>query len=322
MAPIIDAHVHLFDHGYLPSAWHDATAWRWSARTHPARDPRLVRDKIMDGLVDPGAELLRAEMDRVGIASCVVIALDWGLALGEQDVSIEDVHESYRAIQAGDVGGLAGRFFSVVGIDPRRPNSLQMTEKLIVDHGFRGYKLYPPCGYHPYDEVCLPILAACRDLGVPVVVHCAPVGYPMRTRFAHPHGVNDVQTAFPDLALVLAHAGHGGWEREAQAMAARHPGTYLELSNWNQDIDVDADATAAAILAMRDAVGAHRILFGSDHFGGRRFSGRDELPRWIDFLQDLPNRAPRLGSSISKEEIDLILGLNAARVYSIPVAEA
>ncbi|GEL23149.1 hypothetical protein PSU4_21030 [Pseudonocardia sulfidoxydans NBRC 16205] len=322
MAPIIDAHVHLFDHGFLPSAWHDATAWRWATRTFPSRDPEIVRGKIMDGLVDPGGELLRAEMDRVGIDSSVVIGLDWGWALGEQDVPIEDVHEAYRAIQAGDVGGLAGRFFGVVGIDPRRPNALEMTEKLIVDHRFRGYKLYPPCGYHPYDEACQPLLELCQELGVPVIVHSAPVGYPMRTRFAHPHGVNDVQAEHPELVLVLAHAGHGGWEAEAKDMAVRHPGTYLELSNWNHDIDIDADATAHAVLAMRDAVGAHRILFGSDHFGGRRFSGGTNLPRWIDFFRDLPQRAPRLGSSISTEEIDLILGLNAARVYDIPVTGA
>lgn len=317
MPPIVDAHVHLFDYGFLPPGWHDATAWRWSARTFPPRDPSVVRDRIEEGLVDPDGSLLKAELDRVGLDAAVCIALDWEIALGPQAVPLEQVHEHYRQIQAGQRGSLMGRFFAVAGLDPRREGALELLHHLLTDGGFKGYKLYPPCGYHPYDDVCHPFLRLCRELGRPVVIHSAPSGYPMRTRFAHPYGVNDVQTAFPELTLVLAHAGHGGWGVEARAMAARHPNTYLELSNYNDDIDHDPDGTAQAILAMRDAVGAHRLIFGSDHFGGRRFSGRDGLPRWIDFIRELPKRAVRLGSSMSDEEVDLILGENARRVFKL-----
>lgn len=317
MASVIDAHVHLFDVGFLPPAWHDATAWRWSSRTDPPRDPAIVRDRIESGLADPDTELLRAEMDRIGIDAAVCIALDWEVALGAQVVSVDAIHDFYRDVQSGKIGSLSGRFFGVVGLDPRRPGSLEQLERRIVDDGFKAYKLYPPCGYFPGDDVCLPFLEKCRELNVPVIIHSSPGGYPMRARFAHPYHINDVQAAFPDLTLVMAHAGHGGWEREARDIAARHPGTYLELSNWSHSIARDPDQAARSIIAMRDAVGPHRIIFGSDHFGGRRFSGRDELPNWIEFIRDLPKRATKLGSSMSHEEVDLILGENARRVYQL-----
>jgi predicted TIM-barrel fold metal-dependent hydrolase len=316
---IIDAHVHLFDHGYIPPAWHDATAWRWSARTFPARDASGLRARIMDGLVDPNAELLGQDLDKLGIDAVVCIGLDWSVALGPQDVSLEDMHELYRSVQMGEVGSLKGRFFTIAGIDPRREGAVPLLDRFVLENQCKGLKLYPPCGYYPYDEACQPLLARCRELGVPVVVHSSPGGYPMRTRFAHPYGISDVQVAYPELTIVLAHAGHGGWVNEAKDVAARHPNTYLELSNWQHDLASDPDGVASRIIALRNAVGAHRIIFGSDNFGGRRFGGSTERSTWISFLQELPKRATQLGSSFSTEEVELILGQNAIRVYGLEV---
>jgi uncharacterized protein len=319
---IVDAHVHLFNDGFLPPAWHDATAWRWSTRTFPARDASGLRARIMAGLVDPDTEFLRQGMESLGLDAVACIALDWTVTLGPQKVSLEDMHDFYRSVQDGELGSLKGRFFTIAGIDPRRENALALLDRFVVENGCKGLKLYPPCGYYPYDDACQPLLARCRELGVPVVIHSSPGGYPMRSRFAHPHGVSDVQVAFPELTIVLAHAGHGGWIDEATDVAARHPNTYLELSNWQHDLASDPDGVARRLIGLRDAVGAHRIIFGSDNFGGRRFASATERADWIGFIQDLPKRASELGSSFSAEEIDLILGGNAIRVYGLDVAGA
>ena len=276
----------------------------------------------MDGLVDPGAELLSQDLDKLGIDAVVCIGLDWSVALGPQDVSLEDMHELYRSVQTGEVGGLKGRFFTVAGIDPRRADAVRLLDHFVLENGCKGLKLYPPCGYYPYDEVCQPLLGRCRELGVPVVIHSSPGGYPMRTRFAHPHGISDVQATFPELTIVMAHAGQGGWVDEARDVAARHPNTYLELSNWQHDLASDPDGVALRIIDLRDAVGAHRIIFGSDNFGGKRFGGSTERSTWISFIQEMPKRATQLGSSFSAEEVELILGQNAIRVYDLEVESA
>lgn len=319
---VIDAHIHLFDRGFLPSAWHDATAWRWSVRTFPPRDPALIRDRIEEGLADPDGALLAAEMDRVGMDAAVCLPLDWGLALGESEVGIDEIHDRYQALTTGSLGNLTGRFFSAIGVDPRRPGAYEMVSERLATGHFVAVKLYPPCGYYPYEEVCHPIYELCLQHGVPVIIHTATVGYPMRTRFAHPFAVNDVQSLFPDLQIILAHAGHGQWAGAARQVAARHPGTYLELSNWNEDFESNPEGSIRSILAMRDAVGAHRILFGSDHFGGTRFSGGTRLPGWIDFVRELPERAAVLGLDISAEEVGLILGENANRLFKLGLASS
>jgi hypothetical protein len=68
-------------------------------------------------------------------------------------------------------------------------------------------------------------------------------------------------------------------------------------------------------------VGAHRILLGSDHFSGPRFSGdRSQLPRWVGFLRDLPRVGAQYGVRFSEEEMALILGGNAQRLVKLPDA--
>src|SRR5262249_47213833 len=153
------------------------------------------------------------------------------------------------------------------------------------------------------DPVCFPLFERCLELGVPLVVHTAYVGWPHVARFANPIMIGDVQLRFPDLTIVFAHSGHELWVEEAMLTAGDHPRSYLELSNWNWNLGGDEDELARTLVRMRDAVGAHRMLFATDHLGGRRFSGeRSTIGRWAQFVQELPERARRLGLEISEEE--------------------
>jgi predicted TIM-barrel fold metal-dependent hydrolase len=315
--PIVDAHVHLFGPGYVPERWHDCTAERWAHAVWPPRDATQIRRRIEGGLVDLDGSILMDELDRNGIAAAVCIGLDWGLGLGQEpQVPIETQLEHLGSLQ--EVHG--GRFFALSCVDPRRPGALELFERSVVEWKLKALKLYPPCGFYPYEEICFPFYRKAQALNVPVVFHTAMSAHPMRGRFAQPINIIDVQAAFPDLTFVLAHAGHPFWGEEAITVAARHPRTYLELSNWNERVAHDPDGLARFLLRMRDRVGAHRILFGSDHFGGRRFSGQDSIiTPFLAYLRDLPPRARGLGLSISEEEVAMILGENAIRVYGLTV---
>ena len=318
---IIDSHVHLFNWGFFPESWHDATARRWAAEKSPARNPAEIRPHVERGLIDSDGELLRRDMDAAGVDVGVCLTLDWGFALGDQKTPIDEVHQFYAAVQDGVIGQLKGRFLAVAGVDPRRAEAVDLVRHAVTDLGMIGLKLYPPCGYFPYDEACFPLYELCLELDIPVVIHTAVVGYPLRGRFADPLGVGDVQVRYPDLKIVMAHAGYPIWLDHAIEVASRHPGTYLELSNWNEHAAKSPNETIRLLARMRDSVGAHRMLFGSDHLGGPRFGGeRSTLPKWVQFIQELPERAHGLGIAFSQEEVALILGQNAARVFNIQMS--
>ncbi len=318
MSVVVDAHVHIFEWGYFPEAWHDASAFHWSESRMSRRDPAEIRPHVERGTVDPNGEILVKDMDRAGVDVGITLTLDWGVALGHMTTDIRDIHEHYAQLQSGAIGNLAGRFFAVAGVDPRRPGALELFEDAVTRMGMKGFKLYPPCGYFPYDDVCFPFYQRALDLNVPVVIHTAVVGWPLIGRFANPMGIGDVQVKYPDLTIVMAHSGHPIWLQEAILVASRHPRTYLELSNWNWNMKTDPEGTVRALADMRDGVGAHRILFGSDYISGPRFGGeKSDMPQWVQFIRELPERARSLGLSFSQEEIDLILGENARRVFNL-----
>ena len=84
MAVIIDAHVHVWGEGYLPRAFHEATARRWAYGAWPHRDPAAILPRIEPGLLDPDASLLMGDFDRAGIDAGVCIAVDFAYAMGEE----------------------------------------------------------------------------------------------------------------------------------------------------------------------------------------------------------------------------------------------
>ncbi|WP_069814152.1 amidohydrolase family protein [Streptomyces sp. TP-A0874] len=314
MSRVIDSHVHFFGRGFLPQGWFQPVAQKWSASRYPPVE-RTASD-VESGLLDPDATLLVKELSDAGVDAAVCLGLDWGVHLGPAEVDITEVHRTYGEMQKA----LRGKFYAVGGVDPRRENAVEIARSALEEDGLRGIKLYPPSGFLPGDERCFPIYELCSSLGKPVVFHTALIGYPHDASYANPLGVIKVQRAFPDLTIVLAHSGYSSWADEAIEVAAAHPHTYLELSNWNHDLHTDhgRERLLRVLAQMRGHVGAHRMLFGSDHLGGRRFSGgRSGMGAWRSFIAGLAGN-PAFGKRpLTTDEIALILGGNAERVFSL-----
>jgi predicted TIM-barrel fold metal-dependent hydrolase len=315
--PAIDAHVHCQSWGYYPPRWHELSAKLWASRTVPPRDPADVLDRIEGGLVDPDGSILMNELDVAGIDACICLTLDWA-------VLVDDYSGASPAEMMRHYGELTekhrGRFFAFAGVDPRRVDAVQLLEQSVKEWGMIGLKVYPPTGFTPCDPVLFPLYDKCVELGIPVAIHTAVVGHPLIGHYANPLYVAEVQLRYPELTLSLAHAGHNIWAHEAAMMASHHPHTYLEISMWYPDSKTDPGRVVRTLARMRDEVGAHKILFGSDHIGGPRFSGdRGIMIGWARFIRSLPEIAPEYGCSFTQEEIDLIMGGNAARIFALPV---
>lgn len=253
-------------------------------------------------------------MRQAGVGAVVCLALDWEIGLGASDVPLGDVHAYYGRLQQEH----PGRFFAVAAVDPRRSDAAALLASAFDDHGLIGLKLYPPRGYQPGDDVCVPLLEACAARDRPVVVHTAYVGWPHQGHLANPLAVGAAQVRFPDLTYILAHSGHPLWLEECLQVTTAHPTTFAEFSNWNELIDEAPDEYVRLLCRARDVVGPHRLIFGSDQLGGPRFTGtRSRMRPTVEFVNDLPGQARKLGLEFGDEDLRLFLDDNARRAYRL-----
>ena len=104
----------------------------------------------------------------------------------------------------------------------------------VAEAGARGLKLYPPAGFYPSDEVCVPLFRVAMEADVPVLAHCGPASAPLQSKYAHPLAWDEVAARFPKLKIVLGHGGKiEAWAREAVAIAIFKPNISIDISLWD-----------------------------------------------------------------------------------------
>ncbi|MEM0129611.1 MAG: amidohydrolase family protein, partial [Thermoplasmata archaeon] len=135
------------------------------------------------------------------------------------------------------------RLIAVGGIRPDHPDPRREIRRLVRDLGIRGLKLHPPhqlFAPNDYRTGARPSLAqiyrACEEERIPVIFHTGTSIFPKaRSRYGEPLAVEDVAIDFPDLTIVLAHAGRPLWMDQAVFLARRFPRVWLELSGIPPD---------------------------------------------------------------------------------------
>lgn len=300
----IDAHIHTFSSGFFPQEWFEAIEQRWTMASWPPRPAEAIRGRIEPGMLDPTAKHVGQALNNAQIDRALWIGLDPWVLLRPKNPG--DGHAHLRR-QVDLVRQSKGRFLGVAGIDPRRRDAVQLAKAAFEDFGMVGLKIYPPHGYYPHDPVCAPLYEACVTHDAVAVVHSAATQYPLLSHYANPLYLQDVQLAYPSLTIVIAHAGYPMWWQEAAIVASGHASTYLEISHWDRLIDVDRDRLLHILRRWQRDVGAHRMVFGTDYFGGPRFANRAQLiSRWATFIASC--------GVFSGEELDLIMGGNATRI--------
>jgi hypothetical protein len=166
--------------------------------------------------------------------------------------------------------------------------------------GMRGVKVHPIAqGFAPDDQRMWPVYSWLVRHNLPITAHSGiNIVADATTDLARPRRWLPVLREFPKLRLVLAHMGGGFWD-EAMEVCRRHPTVLLDTAialcghvtgaqTWLDD---------ARAVAMVRAVGARRVLFGSDY-------------PWVDPAGDV-QRIQAL--PLTEEERLAILGGNAAR---------
>lgn len=311
---VIDCHTHVLDRGFWPDDWFDWVALEWASR-EAGREPVQIRGKIEDGLIDPQGDLIVEAMDAAAIDMAVILPLDWGPDYPDR-VPIDAVNAHAAGVSARH----PGRLIPFIGVDPRRPQAVDLVERSFRNGEARGLKLYPPTGFDPFDRRLFPIYELCVQYQRPVLFHTGETLPKMSLRHANPIFLQDVHATFPRLFTLIGHSGYKLWWREALSVAAHSINSFLELSCWiGQEKTTEDDQLAfiRQIAEARDRIGVERLLFGSDHVSGRRVRGKNYPTEVISWFRQMPNQAAKIGIRFTSREMDQLLGLNAARLLGL-----
>lgn len=183
-----------------------------------------------------------------------------------------------------------GVIYGMANVSPRLPEADYRREvtRCIRDLGFKAIKIDPSvyaiAPNHPVAEI---VFATARELGVPVIIHTG-LGAP----FALPALAIPPALKYPDLTIVLAHAGFGIYYPEALVAAQLCPNIILEHS-WSPSFQVES---------MAQSIGADRVMFGSDH------------------LTNVASELAKLHAiKLDDAQLSAILGGTARRVFNLPI---
>jgi predicted TIM-barrel fold metal-dependent hydrolase len=181
-----------------------------------------------------------------------------------------------------------GRFLGMACPNPRLPEDEYFGEvrRCVQELGFVGLKLHPLAhAVAPSSRAGRRAFEAARTLGVPLMIHTG-TGIP----WSAPSLILPVAREYPDVRIVMAHAGMMVLAQEALVVAQSCDNVWLETT-WTG---------GHLIRRFIDAIGAERVLFGSD------------LPINLD-TELTKHRTLRL----SEAHLERLLGENALDVYRL-----
>ena len=179
------------------------------------------------------------------------------------------------------------RLLPVGSVNPRITPDVRREVERILALGIRMIKIHPPHQLFSVNAYRsdLPRLADLYEIAqerrIPVMVHTGTSIFPgARNIYADPMPVDDVAVDFPDLRLVLAHAGRPLHGETAYFLVRRHRNVHVDLSgipprkldHYVPRLDSIADRVlwgtdwpSPGVSSMRENVEAFRNLGYGDH---------------------------------------------------------
>ena len=209
----------------------------------------------------PQEEYLKV-MDELEITKMVILGKDYG-KLGDKLQSNLPDEEVANFVKARP-----DRFIGFTAAHPDRSEkvNLERIERAVNDLGMKGVKLNPHAGFYPNDERLYPVYEKVTELGIPVMFHSG-VKSPTegtRVKYCQPIYLDDVTVDFPDMTIVIAHAGYP-WVEETIQVGIYSQNVYVDISTLNQiEGALGYEVVLPTIRKLTSSLGAQRILFGSD----------------------------------------------------------
>jgi hypothetical protein len=306
---IIDVHYHL-----MPSVTEKSVSRlmplvaRSAAIMGRTIDLEALAKRALETWEDPTGDGVIAAMEEAGIDFTLICMVD---DAGYPGLRPESVQKGNRMVGAA-AARHPGRIAALCGIDPRRPEARDMLKQSIEEYGVSGMKYHPDYGFDPTcpeSYRVLEILAEHRGI---LLSHTGPLMPPSRPRFSDPMRLADLAVDFPEITVIAAHMGAVDWRPWAN-LAVFQPNLYGDLAMWDTLAFRHYDLFCRELRTIIDMVGPSKVLFGSD---SPVYPIAEPLRNWVRLFQDLPARAPE-GARFMKEEVDAILGGNAAALLGL-----
>jgi predicted TIM-barrel fold metal-dependent hydrolase len=303
---IIDSHCHVASVEHTPQSFIDGAISNIAAalvaqgiKAAPKKIASMYHQKMQDPLCDA----LVAEMAEAGIAQSILLVPDFTYALKDRVLSIEESFLKHREILARH----PGKFVVFGGVDPRwGKDGVALFERSLVEFGFRGFKVYPPCGYSPSDPALFPYYELCAHHRVPVVVHIGPTSPALSFNTSNPFLLDEAARNFPSVNFILAH-GSVNFTEECAMLCGHRPNVYLDISGYQGTLRADGTGEAVKKVVSRGI--NHKILFGTD-WPVFRLQGTQQ-----SFVEAVTAEGGPL-SELSDAEKALILYKNAERLLA------
>jgi predicted TIM-barrel fold metal-dependent hydrolase len=252
--------------------------------------------------VDPTGEKLIAEMDDAGIDKSVIFGVDWAYGVtGEPKVRNREQNK-YLADYAKE---FPGRFIPLAALDPRRPDVIEQATEAIEEWGMKGFKLMPSAGFMPNDPLCFPFYEKCAEWQVPIMFHSG--GLEFNWQYSSPNLIASAAEEFPEVKMIMAHAGLESWEQCRLACAAL-PNVYMDISIRQFDYQINQEKFYGWLRDMIDWTGPWKILFASDAPLPTFYLPNKD---WVDAINE-----PKTDIEFTREERDIILGKAAEAVFA------
>jgi predicted TIM-barrel fold metal-dependent hydrolase len=250
-----------------------------------------------------GDKLIK-RMDEAGIDFTVVCVVD------DNDVHSDEIQHSNKSVS--DIANkYPERLTAFAGIDPRRPDALDMLKQCFEEYGMTGLKYHPDFGYDPSGRESYILLEYLeRNNGI-LLTHTGPLPR-QRSKYSDPMLLADILADFPKLKVIAAHMGQINW-RPWAALASLNSNLYGDLSLWGPYAFGKFELFCRELRDIIDYVGVEKVLFGSD---SPVYDVVLPVKDLIEKIKKLPNEAPQ-GIDFTKGEIDAILGVNAAKLLNL-----
>jgi uncharacterized protein len=258
---LFDAHCHLAWEHCVPPPFIEGALDNLLAGAS-ARGRRFSRSALLErmlaALQDPQADKLVAAMSGAQIDKSALLVPDMTYALKGSRFTIEELLRHHVDVAARH----PGRFELFAGVDPRwGADGVALFERCVDEWGYRGLKVYPPCGFNPSDATMFPFYEICAARGLPVLVHIGPTSPTLSFSTSHPFLLEEAFRSFPSVKFILGH-GAASYREECVMLCAFRPNVFLELSG------IQAGGNLLATLARVGSIFQrginHKVLFGSD----------------------------------------------------------
>jgi uncharacterized protein len=203
-----------------------------------------------------------------------------------------------------------GKLFPVITLEPSHDSVAGAIELAQKNKAYaKAFKIL--LGYYPvYPDATVfsPLFDYAEGAQMPVLFHTGDTATSSGSlKHSHPMTIDPLANSRPNLKIVLCHFGNP-WLQDAAELLYKHPNVYADISGLfvagarysERYLKFLSKSLSEAIYYIGSV---DKVIFGSDY------------P--IEDQSDALLLARSL--SLEKEEIDKILGLNAAQLFSFPV---